>query len=72
MERYERVFKALSQEKRLKVFTLLLKIGEECYVCEIADALLESHYNISKYLNDLKREGLVKEKKLGKRDTLLS
>lgn len=66
MERYERIFKVLSDEKRLKVFILLLKMGKEYYVCEIADALEESHYNISKYLNELKREGLVKEKRIGR------
>ncbi len=66
MERYERIFKVLSEEKRLKVFALLLKMGGEYYVCEIADALEESHYNVSKYLNDLKREGLVKERRIGR------
>ncbi|MGC8931612.1 MAG: ArsR/SmtB family transcription factor [Dictyoglomus sp.] len=66
MERYERIFKVISEEKRLKVFSLLLKMGEEYYVCEIADALEESHYNTSKYLNDLKKEGLVKEKRVGR------
>ncbi|MGB9856728.1 MAG: ArsR/SmtB family transcription factor [Dictyoglomaceae bacterium] len=66
MERYERIFKVLSEEKRLKVFALLLKMSGEYYVCEIADALEESHYNVSKYLNELKREGLVKEKRIGR------
>lgn len=66
MERYERILKVLSEEKRLKVFALLLKMGEEYYVCEIADALEESHYNVSKYLKELKMANLVEEKRIGR------
>ncbi len=32
----------------------------------MADALEESHYNISKYLNELKSFNLVKEKRVGR------
>jgi len=66
MKRYERILKALSEEKRLKVFALLLHMGGEYYVCEIADALEEFHYNVSKYLKELKMVDLVEENRIGK------
>ncbi len=66
MSNYYKIFKILSEEKRLKLLTLLLKLKGDYYVCEIADALEESHYNISKYLNELKSVDLVKEKRVGR------
>jgi len=66
MNRYAMIFKVLSEEKRLKVLLLLLKSKGEYYVCEIADALGENHYNVSKYLSELKREEIVKERRVGK------
>lgn len=66
MSNYYKIFKILSEEKRLKLFTLLLKLKDDYYVCEIADALEEPHYNVSKYLNELKSVDLVKEKKVGR------
>lgn len=66
MDKYCKFFKVLSEEKRLKLLTLLLKKREGYYVCEIADALEETHYNVSKYLQELKLVGLVKEKRVGR------
>jgi len=66
MDKYCKIFKVLSEEKRLKLLTLLLKKREGYYVCEIADALEETHYNVSKYLQELKLVGLVKEKRVGR------
>ncbi len=66
MSNYYKIFKILSEEKRLKLFTLLLKLKGDYYVCEIADALEESHYNVSRYLNELKSVDLVKEKRVGR------
>ncbi|MFN3698801.1 MAG: ArsR/SmtB family transcription factor [Dictyoglomus sp.] len=66
MSRYESIFKVLSEEKRLKLLILLLKERKEVYVCELADALEESHYNISKYLKELKMVNLVREKRVGR------
>lgn len=66
MSNYHKIFKVLSEDKRLKLFTLLLKLKGDYYVCELADALEESHYNISKYLNELKSFNLVKEKRVGR------
>lgn len=66
MDKYCKIFKVLSEEKRLKLLTLLLKEKGGYYVCEIADALEETHYNVSKYLQELKSEGLVKSKRIGR------
>lgn len=66
MSKYTNVMKALSEEKRFKLFAVLLKAMGEFYVCEITDALSESQYNISKYLKELKNAGLVKDKRFGK------
>lgn len=66
MSKYNKIFKTISDEKRLKLIFLLLKEKGEFYVCELADALEESHYNVSKYLNELKGENLVKERRVGR------
>ena len=66
MSKYTNVMKALSEEKRFKLFAVLLKAMGEFYVCEITDALSESQYNISKYLKELKNAGLVKDRRFGK------
>lgn len=66
MKKYERILKALSDDKRLKILALLLKRRGEYYVCEIADSLEETHYNTSKYLKDLKLVDLVEEKRVGR------
>lgn len=66
MNNYYKIFKALSEEKRLKILLLLLKSKGEYYVCEIADSLEETHYNVSKYLKELKEVFLVKERRTGR------
>jgi ArsR family transcriptional regulator len=66
MSRYETLLKAIADEKRLRLISLLLKEKGEFYVCEIADALEESQYNVSKYLKELKMANLVKERRIGK------
>ncbi|MGQ9845255.1 MAG: ArsR/SmtB family transcription factor [Caldisericia bacterium] len=66
MIKYNIIFKVLSEEKRLKLILLLLKSKGEYYVCELADVLEETHYNVSKYLNELKKDNLVKEKRIGR------
>jgi ArsR family transcriptional regulator len=66
MRKYEMVFKALSDRKRLQVMVLLLREEEQFFVCELADALGESHYNLSKYLRELKMAGLVEEERRGR------
>lgn len=44
----------------------LIKTGGELCVCEIADSLMKSQYNISRHLKELKNAGLVLERKDGR------
>jgi ArsR family transcriptional regulator len=66
MEKYSRVFKALSDKTRLRIVSLLLRSGLELCVCEIVDSIGEPQYNVSKHLKELKYAGLIEEKKEGK------
>jgi ArsR family transcriptional regulator len=66
MSRYNKILKSISDEKRIKLISLLIKEKGEFYVCEISDALEESQYNVSKYLKELKNENLVKERRSGR------
>jgi ArsR family transcriptional regulator len=66
MEQYLRIFKALSDEKRLRIINLLLSSGRELCVCEIVDALDEPQYNVSKHVKELKYAGLIEEKRMGR------
>ncbi len=58
------LFKALSDETRLKII-MLLKDGEVC-VCDIADTLKMTQPNISFHLGMLKEAGLIKDRKNGR------
>lgn len=60
------VFKALADRKRLRLMVLLLREKEQFFVCELADALAESHYNLSRYLRELKVADLVEEERRGR------
>jgi len=66
MEKYSRVFKALSDKTRLRIINLLLRSDLELCVCEIVDSLNEPQYNVSKHLKELKFAGLFEEKKMGR------
>lgn len=66
MEQYLRIFKALSDEKRLRIINLLLNSGKELCVCELVDALDEPQYNVSRHLKELKNAGMTEEKKVGR------
>lgn len=57
-------FKALSDETRLKILSLL-KDGEAC-VCDIADTLGMTQPNISFHLSILKESGLIIDRKNGR------
>jgi ArsR family transcriptional regulator len=57
-------FKALSDETRLKILSLL-KDGEAC-VCDIADTLGMTQPNISFHLSMLKESGLINDRKNGR------
>ncbi len=64
MEKLVNIFKALSDETRLKIIKLLEK-GELC-VCEIVNALNMVQPKVSFHLGVLKDAGLVKIRKKGK------
>ncbi|AFG36375.1 putative transcriptional regulator [Spirochaeta africana DSM 8902] len=56
---YAEVFKALGDPLRVRIFQLLLRVGEPVCVCEIVDALEQPQYQISRHMAVLKRAGLV-------------
>lgn len=58
------VFKALSDETRLRIIKLLER-GELC-VCDIVAALDMSQPKVSFHLNVLKEAGLIRDRKQGK------
>ena len=58
------LFKALSDETRLRILQLL-KDGELC-VCDIADTLKMTQPNISFHVSMLKEAGLIKDRKNGR------
>jgi ArsR family transcriptional regulator len=58
------IFKALSEETRLRILKLL-ENGELC-VCDITDALNMTQPNISFHLGMLKEAGLINDKKEGR------
>ncbi|MEW6599337.1 MAG: metalloregulator ArsR/SmtB family transcription factor [Nitrospirota bacterium] len=58
------IFKALSDETRLKILSLM-KDGEIC-VCDIAETLGMTQPNISFHLSMLKEAGLIKDRKNGR------
>ncbi len=66
MEEYIEIFKALSDETRLRIVHLLITAGKELCCCEITDSLGESQYNISRHLKILKNAALIKDRKEGR------
>ena len=64
MHNVTQIFKALSDETRLKILSLM-KEGEIC-VCDIAGTLNMTQPNISFHLNILKAAGLIKDRKTGR------
>ncbi len=64
MQRFLMIFKALSEETRLRILKLL-ENGELC-VCDITDALNMTQPNISFHLGLLKEAGLIKDRKNGR------
>lgn len=58
--------KALGDETRIKIVRLLSEVKVDLCVCEIMDAIEDSHCNISRHLKILKTAKLVSESKQGK------
>jgi DNA-binding transcriptional ArsR family regulator len=59
------VLKLLAEENRLKIFCLLGK--NSCCVCEMFEPLSMSQSLLSHHLADLKKMGLIENKKTGRR-----
>lgn len=51
------IFKALSEESRLRIITLLIE--REMCVCEIEECLNMTQSNVSRHLTELKRCGIL-------------
>lgn len=66
MKQFAEIFKALSDETRVRILYLLIVSKESICVCEIVDSLEEPQYNISRHLKLLKHAGLVEENKKGR------
>src|ERR1700690_4369728 len=64
MQNLLNIFKALSEETRLRVIKLLEE-GELC-VCDIVAALGMSQPKVSFHLNALKEAGIIKDRKQGR------
>ena len=64
MQDITQLFKALSDETRLRILSLM-KEGEIC-VCDIAETLNMTQPNISFHLSMLKETGLIKDRKNGR------
>ncbi len=64
MDTLSRTFKALSDETRLSIMTLLLE-NEELCVCDIMGALGETQSKVSRHLRCLYHAGLVKYRRNG-------
>jgi len=63
MEKFIKIFKALSDETRLRIYLLLLK--EELCVCELENILDMEQSRVSHALRFLKEAGLVNSKRDG-------
>jgi len=65
MEQITKIFKALSDETRLRIINLFIKSNQQICVCELMDALKLPQYTISKALGVLKNSGLLIYEKEG-------
>jgi len=61
MDDFVEQLKALGDETRVKILRLLSDAKVDLCVCEIMDAIEDSHSNISRQLKILRAAGLVKE-----------
>src|SRR5512139_4088598 len=63
MEEWVQLFKALGDETRLRIVSLLTQ--EELCVCDLMDVLEEPQSKISRHLSYLKHSGLTYSKRVG-------
>ncbi|EOA6541295.1 TPA: metalloregulator ArsR/SmtB family transcription factor [Vibrio vulnificus] len=59
------LYKALSEETRLKSLLLMQKLGELC-VCDLMEALNLSQPKVSRHLAELRKQELVLDERRGK------
>jgi ArsR family transcriptional regulator len=64
MKKSAAVFRALADESRLRIYSLLRASGELC-VCDIEETLGFTQTKVSRHLSYLRRAGLVKDRKQG-------
>ena len=64
MKSFAAVFKALSDESRLRIISLLFFSGELC-VCDIEDVMGCTQTKVSRHLAYLRRAGLVDDRRQG-------
>ena len=64
MENTVQLFKALADETRLRIISLLLTEGELC-VCDVIAALQLPQSTISRHLSYLRKTGWVEDRKCG-------
>ncbi len=60
------LFKALSDDTRLRIFRLFVISNDELCLCELTDALEISQYNVSRHLKILVAAGLLVRQKQGR------
>lgn len=65
MRQYTALFKALSDETRLRLLKMLLAADRPICVCELADAIGLPQYRVSKHLAVLRHVGLVEDDRTG-------
>ena len=64
MNRLIQLFKALSDEARLRILNLILETGELC-VCDIQRVLGFTQTKVSRHLAYLKHSGILQDRRLG-------
>ncbi len=66
MGNYIDIFKAIGDETRVRILSLLILSQKSICVCEIVDSLEEPQYNVSRHLKVLKYAGLIGENRKGR------
>jgi ArsR family transcriptional regulator, arsenate/arsenite/antimonite-responsive transcriptional repressor len=65
MKKLARLFRALSDDSRLRILHLLFQSGELC-VCDIESTLGFTQTKVSRHMGYLKRAGLTQDRKRGR------
>ena len=67
MKKIIEIFKALSEENRLRIFNLILLANQEIFAGEISNSLKKPQYTVSRHMGILIKSGLVKQRREGAR-----